>query len=349
MPLSLGAQEKSDIIFQAEVLEIVEQAENELPDGAKALQQNINLIGLNNGFEGKKVFFEGIGAYDVINKNIYQVGDKVLVVESSNDTGDRYYYITDYVRSGVLRWLFFIFAALIVLVGKWKGLRSIFSLIFTFLVIVEFIIPKILAGANPIEITILGSFLILVFVVYLTEGWNKKSHIAVSSLFLSLLTTIVISYFFVELSKLSGLSSEETAFLIGIGEANINFKGLLFSGIIIGALGVLDDVVMAQIATVEELRKANPLSDRKEIFKGAYSVGISHISSMTNTLFLAYAGASLPLLVLFSSGQSAFGSINDAINTEMIAEEIVRTLSGSIGLILSVPLSTWLAVVFLKE
>ena len=133
------------------------------------------------------------------------------------------------------------------------------------------------------------------------------------------------------------------SYLINIGENLINFKGLLLAGIIIGALGVLDDVVISQVATVEQISKANKAFDGMEIFKRAYKVGISHIASMTNTLFLAYAGVSLPLLVLFISGESAFTSWGQIINNEMIATEIIRTLSGSIGLILSVPIATSIA------
>ena len=190
--------------------------------------------------------------------------------------------------------------------------------------------------------------MILAVVIYLTEGFNKKSHIASISIFISLLITIFISYIFVEFAKLTGLASEETAYIINIGSSIINFKGLLLAGIIIGTLGVLDDVVVAQITTVEQMFLINKNSNSVEIFKKAYEVGVSHISSMTNTLFLAYAGASMPLLLLFISGESAFSNFSQIINNELIATEIVRTLAGSIGLILSVPISTILAVYSFK-
>jgi len=144
------------------------------------------------------------------------------------------------------------------------------------------------------------------------------------------------------------MANEETMFLLGLGEETINFQGLLLAGIIIGTLGVLDDMVISQVAAVEQIKLANPELSKKEVFKKSYKIGVSHISSMTNTLFLAYAGAALPLLLLFSVKQEPFLTFNQVINNEMIATEIVRTLAGSIGLVLAVPVATVLAVHFLR-
>ncbi|NTU99009.1 YibE/F family protein, partial [Candidatus Falkowbacteria bacterium] len=234
-------------------------------------------------------------------------------------------------------------------VGGFKGLRSLLSLVLSFFVIMDFIIPKILAGSDPVLITVAGSFFILIFIIYLTEGFNRLAHISVLSIFLSLLTTVLLSWFFVDITKLSGLATEDASFLIGLGNGDISFQGLLMAGIIIGALGVLDDVVISQVAAVSELYITDSTLSRWDLFSRAYKVGVSHISSMTNTLFLAYAGASITLLILFSSGQSGFSSWGQAVNNEMIATEIVRTLAGSIGLILAVPISTYLAVWAIKR
>jgi uncharacterized membrane protein len=339
---------KTETVFKAEVIEIIEERNNILGDGSESFQQNLKLKGLSGEHKGKEFEFIGINDFDVINKNYYEEGDKVLVVASVGPEGVNY-YITDYVRSNGLLWLFILFLAILILVGKWKGLRAAISLILSFFVIVKFIIPNILAGYNPIFITAFGSILILLSVIYITEGVNKKSHIASFSIFVSLIITIIISYLFVEIARLSGLANEETAYIINIGEAVINFKGLLLAGIIIGTLGVLDDIIIAQVATVEQMYSLSKDKDPVKVFKKAYQVGISHISSMTNTLFLAYAGASMPLLLLFISGESAFFGFSEIINNELIATEIVRTLAGSIGLILSVPISTILATYFLKS
>jgi uncharacterized membrane protein len=336
--------ELQDKIFKAEVVEILKQQQTILPDGVAVEQQDLLLRGLEKEFKDRGIKFKGIGEFDVIKKNIYQVGDKVLVAAVVDHQGNVQYYITDYIRTGGLWWLAIVFVLSLFIVGGWKGLRSLLALAATFFVIVKYIIPNILAGNSPLLIVLIGSLMILLIIIYLTEGFRSRSHIAVVSIFLSLIITITLSWFFVGLAKLSGLASEEVSFLINIGEQAINFKGLLLAGIIIGALGVLDDVVISQVATVEQLIKANPLQSRREIFKRAYKVGVSHISSMTNTLFLAYAGVSLPLLILFISGQSAFNGWWQVINNEAIATEIVRTLAGSIGLILAVPITTVVAV-----
>ncbi len=338
-----------DKFFMAKVVEVIAEQTTTLPDGTKAHQQKLRLLGLSGRFKGKEVIFNGIGDFDVINKKIYQKGDKVLAVASYDDQGNVRYYVTDYIRTSGLSWLAICFVLAVVVVGRIKGLRALIALIATFFILIKFIIPQILAGASPLLITLAGSATILLLIVYITEGFSARSHIAVLSIFLSLVITVILSSFFVGLTKLSGLASEETSFLVSLLGQSINFQGLLLAGIIIGALGVLDDVVISQVAAVEEIAKANKYQLRREIFQSAYRVGISHISSMTNTLFLAYAGASLPLLILFVSGQSAFSSWGQVINNEAIATEIVRALAGSIGLILSVPIATLVAVWWFKR
>ncbi len=341
---SSASPAKANIIFRARVTRVIEQKKNTLPDGSQVEQQNLELIGEEGEFKDKKIIFRGIGNYDVIKKNIYKVGDEVLVVASFDDKGNPTFFVTDYVRQNALKWLALVFVAVLLLVGRLKGLRSLLALCLTFLIIVKYIIPRILEGQDPIIITLIGSFAVLLAIIYITEGFNKRSHIAVVSILISLILTITISWIFVEAAKLTGVFNEETGFLINLGGQLINFKGLLLAAIIIGTLGVLDDVIISQVATVEELYKADSRQTRRQLFTRAYRVGVSHISSMTNTLFLAYAGAALPLLILFVSGQSAFTSFSQALNNEAIATEIVRTLAGSLGLILSVPLSTFVAV-----
>jgi len=336
--------ELQDKIFKAEVVKILKEQKTILPDGVVVEQQNLLLCGLEKEFKDREIKFKGIGDFDVIKKNIYQVGDKVLVAATVDHEGKVQYYITDYVRTGSLWWLVGAFVLALFMVGGWKGLRSIIALGITFLIIIKYLIPRLLAGDSPLLITFISSLVILLIIIYLTEGFKARSHIAVVSIFFSLIITITLSWFFVGLAKLSGLASEEVSLLVNLGQQVINFKGLLLAGIIIGTLGILDDVVISQVATVEQIKKANQYQTKREIFKRAYKVGVSHISSMTNTLFLAYAGVSLPLLILFVSGQSAFTSWSQVISNEAIATEIVRTLAGSIGLILAVPIATVVAV-----
>lgn len=350
-PLTLLAQDggNPDKGFKAVVLEVLEEKENVLPDGSSAKQQDLKLKGLSGEMSEKEFYFRGIADFDVLNKNIYKAGDMVVVIGSADHEGNISYYITDFVRTGPLFVLFFLFAFFLLIVGRGKGLRSLLSLALTFFVIVKFIVPHALTGGPIIVPTLLGGIVILGMVIYLTEGFNKKSNLAVFSIVISLSLTVFLSWIFVALSHLSGLGSEEISNLINIGSGVINFKGLLLSGIIIGALGVIDDVVISQIVSVEQLYAADPKQSAAAVFKKAMEIGVSHIGSMTNTLFLAYAGASLPLLVLFVSGESAFSGWGEVINNEAIATEIVRTLSGSIGLILAVPIATFLAARSLRN
>jgi len=346
------AQENNnqDNIFQARVIEILEEQEVEIENNKKVLKQKIKLLGLENEFKNKEIIFDGlVENFTIIKKNIYKVRDKVLVLETFNDQQEASYYIIDYIRTDNLYFLLGLFIFILILVAGFKGLRSLASLIISFLIIIKFIIPQILAGSNPLLITFIGSILILIVIIYLTEGFNLVAHLSIFSIFLSLLITIFLSWLFVNLTYLSGLSNEESFYLINLGDKMINFKGLLLAGIIIGALGVLDDVVLSQISIVKQITQDNPHENKKEIFKKSYKIGLVHIGSMVNTLFLAYAGASLSMLLLFFSGQSAFSSWQEIINNENITTEIVRSLTGSIGLILAVPIATLVGVLFLKK
>jgi len=347
-PVFVLAQ-NSDDVFKAEVIEILQEKEWIGEDGFESIQQNIKLKGLEEEWQNKEIIFQGIEDYQVMKNNRYKVGDKVLVAFNPGPDGEENYYITDYIRHPSLYWLALIFVLLVALIGKWKGLRALVGLLASFFVIMKIIAPQILAGNNPLAISIFGSVLILLLVVYLTEGINKKSHLAILSVTLSLIIVGILSVIFTNISKLTGMAQEETMFLIGFGKSMINFKGLLLAGIIIGTLGVLDDAVISQIVSVEQIKKANPNLSQKQIYVKTMKIGVSHMSSMINTLFLVYAGASLPLLLLFTINEPPFLSFNQIINNEMIAIEIVRALAGSIGLILSIPIATFLASWFLNK
>lgn len=331
-------------VFSAEVIKILKEQDVQQEDGSRIKQQNLELLSLDGEDKNKIIEIDNIGGPEAVSKTLYKIGDKVSVEASMDEQGRVKYFITDYSRVNILKWLAIIFVLALLVVGRWKGLRSLVSLVFTFVVVMKYILPQIIGGSDPVVVTMIGSLVILLGIIYITEGFNKSAHVAVASIFLSLAVTMAISWIFVNLAQLSGLANEEASFLITYGSQIVNFKGLLLAGIIIGTLGVLDDVVISQITAVEEINKAANGQGRKEIFKKAMNVGVSHISAMTNTLFLAYAGASLPLLILFLSGQSAFANPLDALNNEALATEIIRTLAGSVGLILSMPIATVLAV-----
>lgn len=335
--------------FKAEVIKILFEDEETLENGRKLKKQKLLVKGLTGKYDEKEIEISMTEVPGSLVSMVYKTGDKVLVMESFDSEGNGTFVITDLVRTNIILWVFVVFSFLLLVVGRFKGARALLSLILSFAVITEYIIPKILDGSDPITVTIIGSFGILFAVIYVTEGFNKISHIGAISIFISLLATIALSWFLVNIARLTGLSSEEAAFIVDIGKQSMSLKGILLSGIIIGTLGALDDIVIAQVVVVEELYKVNPMMPRREVFRKAFRVGVAHISSMTNTLFLAYAGASLPLLILYVSGKSTFGSWDVAINNEMIATEIIRTLAGSIGIVLAVPISIFISVWVLKK
>lgn len=350
LPTMLLAQESSTVsneIFEAKVIKILDQKEIKRDDNSISIQQNLLLIGLTGDFRNREINYDGISDLDVVGSNIYRVGDKVLVQRSITDDGDRFYVI-DFIRRGYLYLLFFIFVVIVLMTGKVKGLKALISLILSFFIIIKFILPQILAGHSPLLVGVLGSFFILMVMIYITGGWHKKSHLAILSVLLSLLATMILSVIFTSLTRLTGMAQEEAAFLVGAGQQAINFKGLLLAGILIGTIGVLDDVIVGQIEAVEQIKEANPNLSSQEVFRRAYQIGNSHLGAIINTLFLTYAGASLPLLLLFIVHQEPFLSVGQVINNEIIATEIVRSLVGSIGVALSLPIATYLAANYLK-
>jgi len=344
---SITNAQLDDQIFQAVVLEIIDQKTVTDDTGDSLTLQKLKLKGLEGEWKDQEIEFDGT-QYEVVSANQYEVGDKVLVTATINSNGEDIFYVTDYIRQGSIYWLAIIFAIVVITIGKLKGLRALVVLFLTFFIILKFILPQILNGSNPLFISIVGSLFILIIAIYLTEGFKRNSTISVVAITTSLMITGLISILFTNFAKLSGGGNDDIFFLKELLGANINVKGLLLAGIIIGALGVLDDVVVTQVESINQLKQANPALKKFELYKKGMKIGVTHMSAMVNTLFLAYAGASLPLLLLFSGNKTINVTFFDALNNELIATEIIRALTGSIGLLLAVPLATILAVNFIK-
>lgn len=326
--------------FRGKVIEIIKEEEKEIA-GYKNFSQKARVQLTSGSEKGKKVVVEQGGIVKITPQQKLAVGEKVIVLKTSVAKSKDVYSVMDKYRlQNVLFVLFGFFLLVIAIAGK-KGLGSIAGLCISFLVIIKFIVPQILNGHDPLLISILGSLIILVTTIYLAHGFSKKISVAVLSTFLSLVITGIFSYLFVFVGKLSGLGNENT-FLLQFGPHNINLQGILLGGMIIGALGVLDDITTTQSATVFELAETDKKLSFSNLFAKGFSVGKEHITSLVNTLVLAYAGVSLGLFLLFE--------INPAnqpywviLNSEVIIEEVMRTLAGSIGLILAVPITTLLA------
>ncbi|TAN32708.1 YibE/F family protein [Patescibacteria group bacterium] len=349
LPAGTYAANETEAVFKAKVIKILEQKETTRPDGRQAVQQNLLLRGLEGKWEDKEFNVSGISDLDVLSSGVYKVNDKVLVNYVKRSDGTENFYAVDYVRQTPLLWLTLIFALVVLLVGKKKGLLALVGLAISFFLIIKIIVPLLMKGVSPLPIALFGAFAVLAIIIYLNEGWNKKSHLAIVSVLLSLAATFFLSWLFTKLARLSGLGQEEAMFLIGANKGAINFQGLLLSGILIGAIGVLDDVIVGQIEAVREIKNANPSLSPAQVFTSAYKIGNAHLGALVNTLFLTYAGASLPVLLLFHIQRDPPLSWAQAINNETIATEIVRTLVGSIGVALSVPIATLLAAYWLGQ
>lgn len=263
-------------------------------------------------------------------------GDRVLVEHSVSSMGDRY-YITDFYRLPSLFILAIVFVAATVVVGRWVGLRSLLSMGFTVMIILLFMLPRLCAGQNPVLVCVIGALLATAPSLYLTYGWKLKTHSALIGIMLSLVVTSLIAAVSVDWGRLTGFSSDESTFLLALLETPIDMRALVLGGIIVGALGVLDDVCVSQASATFELKQANPALNWRGLFRHGMIIGRDHIASMVNTLMMAYVGAAMPLFLLLLTSNV---SLSQMINREMLAEEIIRTLAGSLGLILAVPITS---------
>lgn len=279
------------------------------------------------------------------NQRGFEPGDRILVTKAPEGQPGPRYFFADYQRDKPLILLVGLFAVVVIALSRLRGITSLIGLGVSLLILVRFVIPAMLEGHNPVAVAIVGSAAIMLIALYLAHGVNVWTTCAVLGTFASLALTGALAVVFVDLSQFTGFGTEEAAFL-QISAGQINLEGLLLGGIIIGTLGVLDDVTVTQASAVWELHLANPSYGVPQLYRSAIRIGRDHIASTVNTLVLAYAGASLPLLILFTlSSQSLTG----VLTSEVVAEEIVRTLVGSIGLVTSVPITTALAALVVSR
>jgi uncharacterized membrane protein len=268
------------------------------------------------------------------------VGDEIMITVSTLPDGSTSAYFTDFYRGRSLLILMATFVLFSIIVSGWKGVRSLIGIGLSLVVIVVIILPGIQQGKDPLLTTILGSFFFVSYSLYIIYGWNVKTHAAVIGSLIALTITGILALFFVGQSRLTGYGNENMFYISQMTENTLNVRHLLLAGILIGTLGVLDDLVISQASAVFELYRNKPEQDFRKLYRSAMNIGKDHIAATVNTLVLAYAGAALPMLLLFSLGSVDFVL---AINLEFIAEEIVRTLVGSLGLFAAVPITTGLA------
>lgn len=332
-------------IFRAEIISVLGTYNQESPlTGETETKQNLKSMLLDGPDAGQTIDLD----YTVPkNTPPLSSGQLVLITKvglSDQDSGNGY-QILEISRDRPLLILFGLFAALAILVAGLHGITALLSMFYSFFIIFKFLLPQILGGSDPVFTALLAAFLIAPVTFYLSHGFNKKSHTAIAGTLVALTITGILAVAFVNLAGLSGLASEE-AYFVRVQNAALNIRGLLLAGIIIGALGILDDITVSQASVVFALKKANQNLKFSSLFTRAMVVGRDHIASLVNTLILVYTGASLPLLLLFIDSNYSFITL---ISFEIVAEEIVRTLVASIGLIIAVPITTLVAALLASK
>ena len=270
----------------------------------------------------------------------FKEGDEVYITSVTDESGNEAWSITGYVRGSSMLTLLIIFSVIAILVGKRQGLGSLISLGLTLFILYAWAIPKILAGADIMVIGIMTVIYTLVIIMYVSHGFNRKSTVAVISTMIGILIVGIFAKIFTSLTHVDGSGSEEAFLLLSQTDGAIDLSGVFFISILIGAMGVLDDVVMSQVSSIQELYIANRELSTFQLYSKAMNIGRDHISSMVNTLFIAYAGSSFALVMLLTYNSGGIGNI---LKTDVIAEEVVRTLTSSIGILLIVPISSIIA------
>jgi uncharacterized membrane protein len=324
---------------KGKVTEVVFEQVDEIPNG-KSISQQLKVVITDAPKSGQEVVIDHTAILDKAGSVQYKAGDKVVLGQLPNEIYDEFVIIDKYRLPGVYI-VVTVFLILAIVVGRKRGLTSLVGLGITGCILMLFIAPQILSGKDPFLVALVGAGAIILVSMFISHGFNRRIQISAVSTILTLIITAVMAYVFVYISKLFGFGQSD-AFLLETGFlGSINLQGVLLAGIIISVLGVLDDVTTAQTAAIEELHKTDSTLSLKSLYQKGLSIGREHIASLINTLILVYAGAALPLFLLLTLQKSQ--PLWVLLNSEFIAEELVRSLVGSTTLILAVPISTLLA------
>lgn len=347
LPSKVFAQEAPvpyNVYAKGEVLEIVKDEEKDV-GGTKIRFQVFRVKILEGDEKDKIVNVERslTAKFSVVQE--YKEGEKVVVIYTP---GARNYAISDTYRLDyVLAILLFFFIIVFLFTGR-KGLGAILGLVISLGVIVGFIVPQIINKQDPLLISIIGALVILFVTTFLAHGFSKKTTIAVVATFISLVFTYIFAVVFTQLGKIDGLGDEDAYLLLITPENAINVKGLFLGGIIIGTLGALNDITTTQVTSIFALKKTNPKEKFINLILHGMDIGKEHILSLVNTLVLAYAGTAFPLFIfiVLNPNKMPYWTI---LNNPILSEEIVRTVAGSLGLFLAVPISTIISAWYLTR
>lgn len=319
-------------VYRATVVQAVERS---CEFDAAALCLNVTFQ-LDEGPDEGQLFVQVFPASPT--QPTFEQSEQVVLAATPGGPPGFEYQFADRERRGVLGWVAAAFAAAVVLLGRWRGVAALAGLALSVIVILWLVLPGLLNGGDPVFVALVGSSVIAFAALYLTHGFGASTDVAVLGTVSALVLTAILSSIVLGLARVSGFSTEEAIFLSFF--EGVDIRGLVLAGTVLGAAGALDDVTVTQASAVRQIWRANPHMAGSELFRRGLAVGRDHIAATVNTLLLAYAGASLPLLVLFViSGQS----LGVVANSETVAVEIIRTLVGSMGLVAAVPVTTWLA------
>ncbi|MFN3693309.1 MAG: YibE/F family protein [Candidatus Paceibacteria bacterium] len=341
--VSVSAQEVHQELqetVRAEVLEIVEQYDRDiLGTGATTTVQELRAKLLSGSKEGEVVRFEN----DLM---VLEVGDKIFVNRLIAIDGEEYYTFKDIERRPQLLILAIVLSILVVVFARWQGLRALLSLALSAIAIIFLLVPALLAGYDPALASFAIAAVILALTLFLTHGFGIYVRIAYFGTMAAVGVTCLIAWVSVSWLHLTGFSADASVYLNFATGGQLDLAGLLLGGIIIGLLGVLDDVSITQASVVQELRRANPTLGIRSLYERGVRVGRDHVGSLVNTLALAYVGTTLPLVLLYAQSQAPF---LDILNQEVVAAELVRIIVGSIGLVLAVPFTTLVAAYYFSR
>ena len=308
-------------------------------EDVKTQVQDITALILNGDAAGTSIHFKN--DFKEVTK-----GDTVYINHRTDLNGNEYYSVYELDRTTPILLLVGLFIILLLLFGGMQGLRALIALAGSLCAIIFVLIPLVLAGYNPLLVSVSIAAAILFMAVFFTHGFNRGSAVAFAGTILAVGITGLLAYVAIHITSLTGMASDESTYLRFNFSGDFDFIGLLLGAIIIGALGALDDIAVTQVAVVRELFATDKTQHFMEVYTKAMRVGKEHVGALVNTLVLAYTGMALPLMLLYA--QSAVAGV-PFISIEIFATEIVRTIVGSIGLILAVPITTILAVYFMKD
>lgn len=327
-------------LYKAKVLEVIDSISLENTE-----IQTLKILIRNKDYKGEESIIKNTltgNNYDIKLKE----GDKITVILQENNDGDPSFYFHNYDKTNHLIVLITIFSLSVIILGGMKGIKALLSLICTIFLILVVLVPLLLKGYNPIILSILTCIISTIVTFLITNGFTKKTLIAIIGVSGGLLIGGLIAYVFGILAKITGFSSENAQMLQYLpGNISFDFKGLLFAGIIIGALGACMDVAMEITSSLMEIKKHNPKISNKEIIISGFNIGKDIMGTMVNTLILAYTGGSLSTILIFTGFEK---SLSEVINLDSIATEIIRAISGSMGLLFSIPI-TIIAFIYITK